>query len=264
MSLARLDEHRQLWRSKPALPRVYAPWFERLLDNAPRGARVLEVGAGPGSLHDFAGRRRPDLRWVASDLHAAPWNDLAADAAKLPLHGASVDAVLGVDILHHLGRPAAFLAEAARVLRPAGRLAVVEPWITPLSWPVYRFLHHEHCRLRVDPWSPFPTDGKDSFEGDAAVPWRMVRRTSPGEWRALGLEPPAVQPINGFAYLLSRGYRPGSWLPLPLAPTAIALDRWTARLAGWTGVRVALSWTRTDGPAGEATDERSRRAGSDR
>ena len=96
----------------------------------------------------------------------------------------------GLDVLHHLEAPADFFREAARVLHAGGRLALVEPWITPFSWVVYRFFHQEDCRLGVDPWNPFPASGKDSFDGDAAVPWKMVRTTSGGRWRALGFSPP--------------------------------------------------------------------------
>lgn len=251
MSLSRLEEHRRLWAAKPVLRRVYEPWFGALLDAAPAGARVLEVGAGPGFLAPFARARRHDLRWVASDLHAAPWNDLAADANRLPLRGGSIDLVLALDVLHHLGRPAAFFSEAARVLRSGGRLALVEPWLTPLSWPVYRFLHQEHCRLGVDPWSPFPAEGKDSFEGDAAVPWRMVRDTPPVRWQALGFDRPAVQVLNAFGYLLSLGFRPASLLPAGLAPAVAAVDRWTSPFARWTGLRAVLTWRRLASPPSE-------------
>jgi SAM-dependent methyltransferase len=252
VSLARLEQHRRLWREKPALPLVYAPWFELLIAHAEPGVRVLEVGAGPGFLQDFAGVRRPDLRWIASDIHAAAWNNLAADATRLPLRDATLGAVLGLDLLHHLARPALFFAEAARVLGEGGRLALVEPWITPLSWPVFRFLHHEKCRVGVDPWRPFPADDKDSFEGDAAVPWKLARDTHADRWRALGLEPPSVRPLNGFGYLLSRGFHAGSLLPRRLAPAVIALDRLTSALAPWAGLRAVMVW-RKSGPATAGT-----------
>ena len=242
MSLERLLEHRRLWGAKPVLARVYEPWFSALLDVAPREARVLEVGAGPGFLEKAARRRRPDLRWIASDLHAAPWNALAADAGRLPLAAASIDAVVGLDVLHHLGAPAAFFREAARVLRPGGRLALVEPWITPFSWPIYRFVHQEHCRLSVDPWDPFPAHGKDSFDGDAAVPWRMVRDTPAERWNELGLRPPRVARLNAFAYLLSLGFRPASLLPAGAAPALVAADRATQPLAPLTALRAVLTW----------------------
>ena len=242
MSLDRLVEHRRLWRAKPVLARVYEPWFASLLEAAPRGARVLEVGAGPGFLTEVVGDRRPDLRWIASDLHPTPWNTLAADAGRLPLAAASVHAVLGLDVLHHLEAPADFFREAARVLHAGGRLALVEPWITPLSWVVYRFFHQEDCRLGVDPWNPFPASGKDSFDGDAAVPWKMARTTSGGRWQGLGFSPPRVARLNSFAYLLSLGFRPVSLLPVPLAGPLMAFDRATRPLAPLTALRALLTW----------------------
>jgi SAM-dependent methyltransferase len=243
VSVERLHEHRRLWAAKPVLARVYAPWMDALLAEAEPGARVLEVGAGPGFLSLRARERRPDLRLTASDLHPLPWNSVAADAGRLPLASGSVQAVIGLDVLHHLASPEGFFREAARVLADGGHLALVEPWITPLSWVVYRFFHQEDCRLSVDPWHPFPP-GKDSFEGDAAVPWRIARDTPRGRWRELGLSPPRVRRLNAFAYVLSLGFRPGSLLPLPLASPAMALDRATSPLAPLTALRAVLTWRR--------------------
>ena len=242
MSLERLHEHRRLWRVKPVLARVYEPWFSALLDAAPHGARVLEAGAGPGLLKEAARERRPDLRWIASDLHPLPWNDLAADACRLPLAAACVDAVLGLDVLHHLADPAAFFRETARVLGCEGRLALVEPWITPFSWVIYRFLHQEDCRLSVDPWNPFPPHGKDSLDGDAAVPWKLVRATRAGRWADLGFSAPRVVRLNAFAYLLSLGFRPTSLLPQSLAPPIVALDRVARPIAPLAALRALLTW----------------------
>jgi SAM-dependent methyltransferase len=242
VSLGRLLEHRRLWSTKPVLARVYEPWFSALLDAPPRGARVLEVGAGPGFLGEAAQRRRPDLRWIASDLHLAPWNSLAADAGRLPFADRSLDEVVGLDVLHHLAAPADFFREAARALRAGGRIVLVEPWITPFSWPIYRFVHQESCRLSVDPWAPFPAGGKDSFDGDAAVPWKMARATSPERWSEFGLRPPRLVRLNAFAYLLSLGFRRASLLPAGIAPSIVAADRATQPLVPLTALRAVLTW----------------------
>jgi len=207
---------------------------------------VLEVGAGPGFLEDAARERRPDLRWIASDLHAAAWNDLAADATRIPLRPAAVDAVVGLDVLHHLPDPASFFREAARVLRPGGRVGLVEPWITPLAWVVYRFFHQEGCRLSVDPWRPFPGPAKDSFEGDAALAWKIVRATKPAGWHDLGLLAPRVVRVNAFGYLLSLGFRPASLLPPSLVGPMAAIDRSTRVLAPVTALRAVLEWERAN------------------
>jgi SAM-dependent methyltransferase len=242
VSLARLEEHRRIWAAKPQLAAVYGVWFRRLLDPIPGGTRVLEVGAGPGFLASAARQRRPDLKWVASDLLATPWNHVVADAGRLPLATGAVGAVVGIDVLHHLSRPADFFRECARVLGGVGPLCLVEPWITPVGWLVYRFLHQEECRLGVDPWDPFPGPDKDSFDGDAAVPWRLVHRTPPREWRLLGLEPPRRWRLNTFAYVLSLGFREASLLPRPLVRPLLLVDRLTRPLTPLTAIRALLVW----------------------
>jgi SAM-dependent methyltransferase len=226
------------------LARVYEPWFDALLALAPAGARVLEVGAGPGFLAAHARKRRRDLRWTASDLHPVPWNALAADAGRLPVATGAVGLVSGLDVLHHLPEPAAFFGEAARVLAAGGRLALVEPWITPLSWVVYRFFHQEDCRLSADAWRPFPEGAKDSFDGNATVPWQLVRETPAERWLALGLASPRVRLLNGFAYLLTLGFRRGSLLPPATARAVMALDTLGAPLRRLVALRAEIVWSK--------------------
>lgn len=257
MSRELLVEHREIWNGKPVLARVYRPWFDALLAEGGPGARLLEVGAGPGFLAAYARTARPDLRLTSMDVLEAPWNDLVGDGLRLPLREGAVQAVLGLDLVHHLARPAAFFAEVARVLAPGGRLAVVEPWVTPLSFPVYRWLHQEGCRPGLDPWDPFRVgEGeKDAFEGDAAVVWALVRRTPAPRWRELGFEPPRVRVLNGFAYLLSLGFKRGSLLPASLTPAVQGMDRAAGFAAPLLGMRAFAVWTK--GPT--SPDGRARR-----
>ena len=223
---------------------MYRPWFDLLLDLVPAEGRALEVGAGPGFLAEYARARRPDLRLLTADILATPWNDLVADGLRLPVRSGTVSVVLGLDFVHHLARPAAFFEEAARVLAPGGCLAVVEPWVTPFSFPIYRWLHQEGCRPYLDPWDPFGRgEGKkDAFEGDAAVPWALVRRTSRERWAELGLLPPRLRLLNGFAYLLSLGFKRGSLLPQRLVPALQGLDSALASAAPLLGLRALATW----------------------
>jgi len=247
VSVARLEEHARIWAAKPALRAVYAVWFDALLAAAPAGARVVEVGAGPGLFAAYARARRPDLRWIASELAPAPWNDVVADAQALPFLSGGADAVLGLDIVHHVARPRAFFAEVARVLRPGGRLAVVEPWVTPLSFVVYRYFHQEDCAEPADPWDPFRSagGGKDLFDGNAAIPRALVRATPAGQWADLGLAAPQVTLLNAFAYLLTLGFRDTSLLPAAAAPAAVWTDRALRALAPLAALRATVVWERT-------------------
>jgi SAM-dependent methyltransferase len=247
---ARLAEHRRIWEGKPVLSRVYAVWFDALLQALPARARVVEIGAGPGFLSAYARQRAPGIRWVASELLETPWNDVVADGLRLPFAAGSFDAVVGLDLVHHLAQPAAFFAEAARVLRPGGRVAVIEPWVSPLSYPIYRWLHQEGCTLGLDPWDPFGRDaaeGKDPFRGDAAVVWRLVKDTPPARWRELGFAPPAVTRMNGFAYLLSLGFRERSLLPGPLAGVLMKADDALRPLSPFAGMRALAVWEKANG-----------------
>lgn len=250
MSFGQLQAQRAIWERKPALALVYGVWFEALLKGVPSGARVLELGSGPGFLHHYAACRRRDVRWVSSDLVETPWNDVVADALRLPFRTRSVDAVLALDLVHHLARPALFFSEAARILAPGGQVCVIEPWVTPLSYPVYRLTHPEGCTLHLDPWNPFGAErsaDKQPMRGDNAVAWRLVRSVPAARWRELGFRQPTVALFSGLAYLLSLGFRGPSLLPRSFAPLLIEVDRLLAPLAAGLGLRALIQWRRGAG-----------------
>jgi SAM-dependent methyltransferase len=144
MSDAILRAQREAWDRKSGLRALYGRWHAAM-----RGFLVpgpsLEVGAGIGQLKDAL----PGL--VTLDILPTPWTDVVGDAQELPVRDASLGNLVLFDVLHHLPRPARFFAEACRALRPGGRVVVMDPYVSPLSWPVYRFLHPEGLRLVGDP-----------------------------------------------------------------------------------------------------------------
>ena len=248
VSIARLQEHREIWVAKPVLAAIYRVWFDALLGTMPPGARVLELGAGPGLLAEYACRTRPDLRWIASDILLTPWNSLLADGLRLPIRAGAVDVVAAVDFVHHLASPRMLFEEASRVLVPNGHVTVVEPWVTPFSFFIYRYLHEEGCRPGLDPWNPFGAArsvDKKPFEGDAAVPWRLVQTTRAARWAELGFAPPRVTILNGFAYLASLGFRKASLAGARVSAILRALDASLTGLAPAVGVRAILRWERS-------------------
>ena len=105
------------------------------------GQRLLEIGAGEGGnlYHlracgafclgvDFS----PQKAAFARRATAAEF--IAADAGALPLADASFDVVLIRDLLHHLPDRVVALTQAHRVLRPGGRLFLIEPnALSPLA-----------------------------------------------------------------------------------------------------------------------------------
>jgi ubiquinone/menaquinone biosynthesis C-methylase UbiE len=115
----------------PRRPRGFAAWRWELLRTV--SGRVLEIGCGRG--HNFghypAGARvtafdREPARVRAAARRRAPVRLAVADAEALPWPGAAFDAVLGTLVFCSIPHPERALAEARRVLKPGGRLYLVE------------------------------------------------------------------------------------------------------------------------------------------
>jgi SAM-dependent methyltransferase len=93
-----------------------------LIDPAISG-RIAEIGSGIGNLKAHL----PGA--LATDLFPNPWLDLACDGYELPFRQASLSHLVLFDVFHHLRAPNSFLREARRVLAPAGRLILFEPYL---------------------------------------------------------------------------------------------------------------------------------------
>jgi hypothetical protein len=225
-----LFRHRRVWEQKPILRRVYNDeFFARLLAcRKPNGISV-EVGAGPG----FFKQLSPDI--LSTDLIWCPWLDAIADAQQLPFRSNSVANIFGLDMLHHLATPMTFLRGVSRVLIPGGRLILVEPWITPISYFIFRFLHQERCDLTETPWISSASGGapvKMAFDGNQAIPYllfgpghRAETLNSLPEFKLMTLEPFCL-----FAYLLSGGFKPMNLLPESLYTAVSQFERVTSPL----------------------------------
>ncbi len=120
-------------------------------------ATILEIGGGRGGL---TGLLFPRSRIVNYDLDrsfaSAPCNRrqavhfLCGDATALPFPDASFDAVTMFDVLEHIPDDARAVAEAVRVLRPAGFLLVSTPrddWRFP-----YYALFRAVCPTEQEMW----------------------------------------------------------------------------------------------------------------
>ena len=111
---------------------------------------------------------------VTLDILPFPGIDVVADAHEMPFPDGCFQGVIMLDVLHHLDRPIVFLKEAARVLRSGGRLAMIEPGVTPVSWWFYHFLHQEPVILSEDPFTMNTKRfNKDPFDSNQAIPTLM-------------------------------------------------------------------------------------------
>jgi ubiquinone/menaquinone biosynthesis C-methylase UbiE len=146
------------------------------------GARVLDVGAGSGSLTlDLTVRVAPDGKVVALDpsaellahlIEAARASDVAsvveacaADGRAMPFDDDAFDRALCHWVLLHVDRPQQVVGEMVRVVRPGGTVMCVEvDWDTAIVHPgdreTTRRILHASCDRQIDGWT-----------GRRLVPW---------------------------------------------------------------------------------------------
>lgn len=219
--------HREVWASKPVLREVYGHLYRRIAASCGPGL-TIEVGGGSGNFKQFA----PDV--LSFDIVHEPWLDFVADAQALPLRSSSVANIVMLDVLHHIEYPIRFLRDAARVLRPGGRVIFVEPAITPLSEIVYRTFHEEPVDTTVDPLAEGqPNAQKDPYVGNQAIPTLLLdqhaRRLQ--EVEPL-LELKSARRLSLFAYPLSGGFEPWSLITSRAARALLRLEDRIERLLG--------------------------------
>lgn len=157
---------------------------------APRITRGLGVDLSPHMLSiarvnlERAGVRNCSVR--QSDIYAVP----------LPRGG--FDAIIIHQVLHFLDEPARAIREAARLLRPGGRLLVVD--FAPHG---LEFLREAHAHRRL------------GFSAEAVCAWMVQAGLEPGPHRALRPDPGAGEALTVSLWMgrargwLAQGPNPG-------------------------------------------------------
>jgi len=237
-TLARFEGYRAAYARNAPLRDLYARWYGRVAAELPPpslGPRV-EVGSGPGFSRGFIA----DLE--LTDLVRAPWHDREMDALAMPYPDASLGALVLFDVLHHLPEIARFFSEAQRVLRPGGRVVLCEPYASPLSYPVYRYLHPEGLDAGVDPWHVSMARDKDPFESNQAVPTLAFARESGFARRFPQLRVVRRELLAGPSYVATGGLGRSPVLPRPLWDALVRLeDLLPAAAFRWIGFRILVT-----------------------
>lgn len=186
--------------------------------------RVLDVGCASRWIERWLA---PGCSYVGLDYPATGRDlyrahpDLFADASYLPLQDATFDTVVLLEVLEHLRRPGEALREAARVVRPQGRVLLSLPFLYPVH-----DAPHDYQRLTIH-----------GLIRDVEAAGLKVERVAPalGSLETAGLM--ACLALGGTAAALIER-RDARLVLLPLLALAIPFVNFTA----WIAARLLPSW----------------------
>lgn len=214
-------EYRQIWEQKPTLRRLYADYHRRLLAECDAGP-ILDIGGGTANIKNV----RKDA--ISIDILAFPGIDVACDAHRLPFRDGYFSGIVMLDVLHHLAWPMKFLKEAARVLKPGGRLTMIEPGMSTVAYPFYRFLHEEPADMGADPFYEPPADvERDPFDSNQAIPTLLFedgRNAAEVKRRVPDFELKRADWLSLFAYPLSGGFKRWCLIPEGAVERVVGLE----------------------------------------
>ena len=232
---ATTEIRRDLAKTKRTLALANAHWYGLLQEidkTVPAGLRV-ELGSGGGQMDEYI----PNL--VKTDLLALPFVDVVCGAEHLPYAENSISAIYMINVLHHVLDAELFFTSAAKVLRPGGVVAMIEPTNTDFARLIYTKFHHEPFDLRAREWKL--ADSGPLSGGNQALPWLMFVRDAERFrklYRDLSIE--SVEQHTPLSRLLSGGVLARSLVPAPLFPL---LQRFEQSLPGFVMRRAALFQT---------------------
>jgi SAM-dependent methyltransferase len=207
------------------------------------GGRLVHVGCGNGEIDVALALATPDLHVVSVDVHPSRARHarelagevgvrvqaLAGDARALPLRDGCADAVLCIGVLQHLADPEATAHALAGLVRPGGRILVVEPDHESRTW-----------------YSGTPA-------GDAAFD---LARATLGHWhREVAPDAPTRLGMHVVSWLREAGLE-----PLVVEPLPVAESRLGAPPPGVWENRDRLLTATASAPGREADGERLREA----
>lgn len=197
-----IEEHKLSWGRKKGLRHYYqTEIFDRIIAEKING-NTLELGTGPG----FFASYHPGM--VNTDILKTSAKTIVEDVHHLSFDNNSFSNILGIDVFHHFSDPEVALLECHRVLKPGGKLVLVEPWTTPLGWLFYRFVHHEDCYSLPSPWQNVFGNDKDPMEGNATIPYTVFYKKKREFYKRFDKKFHIVKtvPFGSFSYLSTGGF----------------------------------------------------------
>jgi len=210
------------WEKKPLLRDIYRRFHLEIAAqlSSLQDAKVVELGSGIGNIRDVI----PGC--LRTDLFANPWLDQVENAFALSFENASVSDLILFDVFHHLRYPGNALREFFRVLRPAGRVIIFEPYISALGAVVYGPMHPEPIGMSApiewtapEEWNPTVPEYYAAQGNVTRLFFKSLESTELAGWNVV-----ERKRIAAFSYVAIGGYSGPKLYPDFLYPVMKRVD----------------------------------------
>jgi Methyltransferase domain len=211
---------------------LYRDQFKILPD--PATLSILEIGSGTSPLKQFY------ATVMTSDIMSLDYLDLVFDCHEIKkldtINDGSLDIITLTNVLHHLRSPIDFLNCAVVKLKSGGKVIATEPFLSILSTPIYKYLHHEPVDFDIGEPELGEVRGPLT-SANSALPWLIFYRRR--DWlqrleENFDIASLSLRPFSALSYMVTGGI--SHKLPVPhslycaLFPIDLALSRYFPRL----------------------------------
>ncbi|WP_288255399.1 methyltransferase domain-containing protein [uncultured Prochlorococcus sp.] len=176
-------------------------------DNISDTLPALEIGCGVTPMKD----NYPEI--ISSDIEETPVVDMVIDAINLPFDDNALKTIYAINCFHHISSKRKFIDESSRVLNEKGKLIMLEPSFSLLSFFLYPFL------FRNESYNIFSSiDELDTFDpmkgANQAASYICFKKHPEFFLRNSDLKVSKIFHCkNSFAYILSGGINFPELLP---------------------------------------------------
>ena len=195
----------------------------------PERLTILEIGSGVSPLSRF----HPNVK--TSDVLELDYLDYVFDCHQIDqlsvIADQSLDVITLTNVLHHLKSPIEFLNKAASKLKPGGLVIATEPYFSPLSTLIYKYLHHEPVDFSIK--KPELSDVRGPLSSaNGPLPWMIFERP---EWRrqlerVFEFDYRKFRPFTAISYFVTGGISRRIPLPSAVYRPLLAVDLQLSRL----------------------------------
>lgn len=123
--------------------KIYCEALNIIYENLADSTKILEIGSG-----EYGFIKEIDENIITSDIKYVKNCDLVINAECLPFNKDELNAIIGVQVFHHIRNIDSFLHEAVRTVKPNGFIILIEPNWGLISAILHKFFHTETYEVK--------------------------------------------------------------------------------------------------------------------